>query len=436
MLLSSTKRKIISSLSILAFLNSGLCVCSQDYILGVGGEINTIIQSLNPDIPNRILVDSSTGWVHTGAPILPINTHQDLTITTDTPGSNGILTIDSATFNINNTNLNLLSIDMLFAGDSFIKAAGTTIHADDISAHDNASNSGGAAFNLTNSTLNIDAQTGLVGFNQDHANNGSSGGAIYVSDASSRVNMTMSNFNVNFADNSADGNGGAIANNGSVFITTVNGGNDYNSNTASGLGGAIYNNGLLSITTGSGAVNFNNNYQNNNTSDRNGIYNTAAGTINMNAATGRIYVNDGIAGQGTINKTGDGVLMLDVNGINKNFTGNFNADAGTTIVRTEFFTGNNNIAQNATLDIQNSGDVTLNQGDTWNGKVLLETGGKLLLDEFSNNPSSVFTQRGGNFIILTHGAVKIIGPAGCRQGLNLKDNWRGNNFLALFARRG
>ncbi len=383
----------------MAFLNSGLCVFAQDYPLPVGGDINAIIQSLNPDIPNRILIDSSTGWVHTGTPILPLDSQQNLTITTDTPGSNGILTIDNAALNINNTNLTLSSLDMLFAGDSFVNASGSTIHADNISAHDDNSNSGGAAFHLTNSTLNIDAQTGLVGFNQNHASNGSSGGAIYVSDTSSQVNLTASNFNVNFADNSADGNGGAISNNGSILITTVNGENDYNSNIASGLGGAIYNNGLLSITTGSGAVNFNNNYQNNNTSDRNGIYNTAAGTINMNATTGQIYINDGIAGEGTINKTGGGVLMFDINGINKNFTGTFNADAGTTVVRTEFFTGNNNIAQNATLDTQNSGDVTFNQGDTWNGTVLLKTDGKLLLDEFSNSQNSVFTQTGGDFTV-------------------------------------
>lgn len=152
--------------------------------------------------------------------------------------------------------------------------------------------------------------------------------------------------------NGSGTNGGAISNISTLKLTDVN----FTNNTASGLGGAIYNqSGDLTITAKNNNVTFSGN---NAASGGNDIY-IGGGNLTLDAqGNNTIIFNDGISGalsSGNIYKTGTGIL--DLNGDNSGFSGNFYQTNGTTNISHNFFSALNAI-QGGTLNCESGSALT------------------------------------------------------------------------------
>ena len=244
---------------------------------------------------------------------------------------------------------------------------------------------GGAIYN-TNTIANPDAKAEIANadFSQNKAQNG---GAIY-NDAS--MNIT----NVNITKNEAtNGSGGAIINSGTTTIKNAN----INENTAAEQGGAISNSGTMNIENavlkGNSAekeggaianssdltltdVSFENNsskvnggaifntgnltinssadqtmtFQNNTANGvKNDIYTTNGLTVN---ADGNVNILSGLAGSGTLEKNGDGIL--NISGVNENYAGDVQINDGTLVFHKQnsgdsYVSGSTNIEADAKL---------------------------------------------------------------------------------------
>ena len=165
------------------------------------------------------------------------------------------------------------------------------------------------------------------------------------------VNKTQLAINdVEISHASKDGNGSVLSHTNADAVTTITNANIHNNNST-GKGGAIYtNNGTLNLED----VTFANN---NHGAGANDIYIEGADTVvNYNTTTaGKISISSGIAGDGTLNKTGEEELKL--SGNNKDFTGNLVVNQGTlnftqTSDKDSYISG--------TTAIANAADVVIN----------------------------------------------------------------------------
>ena len=186
------------------------------------------------------------------------------------------------------------------------------------------------------------------------------GGAIYNS-----LNLLIESSEIsdNFVDSGLISEGGAIYNNTNGTITILNSNienNKVSSSTQSGNGGGIYNLGTLIIENS----NLENNYSVN--GKLNDIYNEN-GTITIKG-DGTTNILSGIEGSGTVNKNGAGVLNL--GGINENYTGDFNFEEGTInlLKNASYFSATGTVLgdsvnfnmQNGQINNINYGNLTLN----------------------------------------------------------------------------
>ncbi len=183
------------------------------------------------------------------------------------------------------------------------------------------------------------------------------GGAIYNS-------KSLVLENTIFADNHVDalftGAGGAIFNaeGGETTIRNSFLENNYISQEAQvGHGGAVYNVSILNIEGST----FRNNR--NRTGEGNDIYNSLDSSVINFSADNNIL--SGIAGIGTVNNSG----ILNLGGVNNNYTGNFNLNSGTlnllkgadyfSASNTAFSDGVNFNMQNGEINNINFGNMTL-----------------------------------------------------------------------------
>ncbi len=165
------------------------------------------------------------------------------------------------------------------------------------------------------------------------------------------VNKTQLAINdVEISHASKDGNGSVLSHTNADAVTTITNANIHDNNST-GKGGAIYtNNGTLNLED----VTFANN---NHGAGANDIYIEGADTVvNYNTTTAdKNSISSGIAGDGTLNKTGDEELKL--SGNNKDFTGNLVVNQGTlnftqTSDKDSYISG--------TTAIANAADVVIN----------------------------------------------------------------------------
>ena len=230
----------------------------------------------------------------------------------------------------------------------------TTLLDNYVTGDNNIFGYGGAVYNLGPLTLD---NVNLIGnYAQGESNAFLWGGGIYNNNS---LTIRNSSINGNHIDTDFIAQGGAIMNDSSGTINITNSvieNNYISSSSTEGNGGGIYNSGILNISK----TTFKNNM--NQYGELNDIYNT--GTINLESAN----ILSGIAGSGTLNKTGSGVLNL--GGINEKYTGNFNFEGGTlnllagadyfSASNTTFNNGINFNMQNGEINNINFGNLTLN----------------------------------------------------------------------------
>lgn len=230
----------------------------------------------------------------------------------------------------------------------------TTLLDNYVTGDNNIFGYGGAVYNLGPLTLD---NVNLIGnYAQGESNAFLWGGGIYNNNS---LTVRNSSINGNHIDTDFIAQGGAIMNDSSGTINITNSvveNNYISSSSTEGNGGGIYNSGILNISK----TTFKNNM--NQYGELNDIYNT--GTINLESAN----ILSGIAGSGTLNKTGSGVLNL--GGINEKYTGNFNFEGGTlnllagadyfSASNTTFDNGINFNMQNSEINNINFGNLTLN----------------------------------------------------------------------------
>ncbi|MDR1167484.1 MAG: hypothetical protein LBK53_01155 [Heliobacteriaceae bacterium] len=240
-----------------------------------------------------------------------------------------------------------------------------------------AANNGGAVSAFTGVTGNS-PYAGSSDFNItgtfENNSAGSSGGAVYINTGRGQSTV-VSNLSGDFTGNRA-ASGGAVynyANNNSAqaeaeAALNITGGTNFTNNSASN-GGAIYNDnqGLINLTTDAGNINFTGNTAVNLGND---IYQAnSKGVINVNGNSGVLTMDGGIAGLGTINKSGSGTLELTGTSDSSGFTGVFNSTGGITEVEGVMFSGQNNITD-STLYVSSPQNNIYYNANLYDGAVL------------------------------------------------------------------
>ena len=181
-----------------------------------------------------------------------------------------------------------------------------------------------------------------------HSDNG--GSVVIANNGSSTVNLD----NVNITSSSSNGKGGVINNTNSESFIINN--SELTKNTSNGLGGAIYTADDMTIidTDFSG---------NRDANGKNDIYAAGEDTVvNIVSANKDVSVSSGLAGNGTVNKSGNNDLNL--SGKNDDFTGNLNiADGDMNYTQSSssdtYILGNTNIGSGNTVTITNNrSDIT------------------------------------------------------------------------------
>ena len=205
---------------------------------------------------------------------------------------------------------------------------------------------GGALYNV--GTMSLDGATFDGNYAQGDTNSPSLGGAIY-----NNSNLTINNsvLKNNYVKSPYYADGGALYNdvNGNTTISdSLIENNRVDSSTSYSEGGALYNSGRLEIANST----LKNNFDKNN--DLNDIYNNSTGVVEFNGS-GTTNILSGIKGSGTLNKNGSG--MLNLGGINQNYTGTFDFNAGTVnlLAGSSYFNAQNtNFADNINFNIVNN----------------------------------------------------------------------------------
>ena len=202
----------------------------------------------------------------------------------------------------------------------------------------------------------------------------------------------------NFQNNNGGENGGVIQNNGGTI--TVNAGTSFTNNSAVNNGGAIYNTGVMNLSSSDmGDVVFNNNTANRGAD----IFQISTGVTNITGESGSVIISSGVAGEGKINKSGNGTLVL--NGDNSDYTGTFSQTAGKTTVNdgAEFFNGETAVS-GGTLEWLNSNDLDYTQTQKpkltlSGGNLIVGNTGKLTIDNGSSISDRVSVDLNGDLIL-------------------------------------
>lgn len=176
------------------------------------------------------------------------------------------------------------------------------------------------------------------------------GSVVIANNGSSTVKLD----NVNITSGSSDGNGGVINNTNSESFIINN--SELTNNKSGGLGGAIYTADNITIidTDFSG---------NSDSSGKNDIYVDGEDTVvDIVAANKDVSLSSGLAGNGTVNKSGNNDLNL--SGKNDGFTGSLNVVDGDlnytqSSASDTYISGNTNIGESNTVTItNNNSDIT------------------------------------------------------------------------------
>ncbi|MDR0398356.1 MAG: hypothetical protein LBH33_00915 [Endomicrobium sp.] len=172
------------------------------------------------------------------------------------------------------------------------------------------------------------------------------GGSISIKQKSASI-LFQGTTQVDFTSNSAR-NGGAIYTGGTINFecTSV----VFSENVATSSGGAVYvTSGLLNLDSSNGDIIFTGNQSGAGDAAGHDIY-LEAGTVIINGSSGRVVINDGIAGTelAKLNKVSNGLFLL--GGSNQYFRGTFLQTGGTTTVIGNYFTGKSSITSNSVLE--------------------------------------------------------------------------------------
>lgn len=288
--------------------------------LGAGNTVNHI---------SNCLFDSNVSGFNAGAIYSYGNTTIENTrFTNNSAGFRG-----GAIVNGNNSTLNLTA--SLFDGNTSQESGGAlyndatvntynTIFHNNKALHHETSGTDGKGGAIYNSGRGIlDLNSGTI-FSQNSA--AGEGGAIANTSALG-VNIA----GATFIENHSDVEGGAIWNSSQIDIK---GGTSFLNNSADGYGGAISNRRTLNLTSDeNGDIVFSGNSAG---VAGNDIYTLS--TMNIDGDSGTVLLSGGVAGRGAINKTNNGAVIFQGN--NSEYTGTYNQTDGTTAVSNgTFFTG-------------------------------------------------------------------------------------------------
>ncbi|MDR1244694.1 MAG: hypothetical protein LBJ98_01795, partial [Endomicrobium sp.] len=220
------------------------------------------------------------------------------------------------------------------------------------------------------------------------------GGAISSKQKSANIYF-QGTTEVDFTSNSAR-NGGAIYTGGTINFACSSA--VFSENVASSSGGAIYVNkdqgnasGLLYLDTSNGDIIFTGNQAGAGDAAGHDIY-LEAGTVIINGSSGRVVINDGIAGTdlAMLNKSSSGLFLL--GGTNQYFRGTFFQTGGTTTVVGNYFTGKSSITSNSVLEFSTGAvleggriglwdeavmDITTPENLTFSGEITGAEGSKI-----------------------------------------------------------
>ena len=280
---------------------------------------------------------------------------------------------NTGTLNIANSvftnNKSVIGGGSVISGGTIYNANSATIEGSVFS--NNESNGGSQGTNIYGGVINnyTDSSTLVIKnstFNSNVSVAGEGdrawGGVIYNDGDATIENSTIENNSISGGNNTTV-QGGAIYNtaNGTVNIIGSNIENNKTVSTSeNALGGGIYNLGTIIIENS----NLENNYSVN--GKLNDIYNEN-GTITIKG-DGTTNILSGIEGSGTVNKNGAGVLNL--GGINENYTGDFNFEEGTInlLKNASYFSATGTVLgdsvnfnmQNGQINNINYGNLTLN----------------------------------------------------------------------------
>ena len=286
-------------------------------------------------------------------------------------------------------------------------------------------------YNSNNLTIN----SGTFATNYSSAQD-NDGGAINNTGILTINNVSFDNLTTNF-------DGGAIGNTGgSVTINSTTGTLGFTNNDAGGYGGAISSkNGSITINANGGDVSFSSNRDHGGLGgfQSNDIYlNNSTLTLNSVGAGDTITITDGISGNGTVDKSGAGVLAL--SGNYAGFTGNYTQNAGTlnlgsslTVGATSNVSaGNVNLsgsgttltyggafAADASLDVGanttftltgTSGSLIVNPGDVWSGEIKVLDNSTMTLDSISGKVTDAtikYNQNNANLILKNNAGLTL-----------------------------
>lgn len=231
--------------------------------------------------------------------------------------SNDIMTINNSIFRNNYAEGSVIPYGGAIYNNGKVDIANSTFDNNYIQGEESMVSYGGALFNtgeMSISNCNITNNYGDGG-----ANTVTRGGAIYNNNQLTIDNSTLAG---NHIDAQFYGDGGALFNDAGGVATIKNSiieNNSVNSTSGQTDGGGAANSGTLIIE--------NSTFRNNSdTEGANDIHNYSGGIIEF-AGDGTTNILSGIDGEGTINKTGSGILNL--GGTNNNYTGSLKLEAGT-----------------------------------------------------------------------------------------------------------
>lgn len=289
-------------------------------------------------------------------------------------------TIGNVTFS-NNHALNSVSGDESNGGAMFIQGAPSVVMGNVMFLNNSSATRGGAIYN-GDSLIDI-AKGEFTG------NTSGSGGAVYMYDVTGNTVLNTGNGSKFASNRATNGNGGAITNyNGVVNVeanntfsgnqATGNGGAIYNAtyysetpartNIAGGTsftgnsaqkGGAIYNSGLLNLDSTADDITFSGNTAQQGSS----VYlDGAAAKLTIKGDSNSvIFEDDGaIAGNGNVEKTGNGTVSFKNNTNVAGFTGKYTHKGGKLELSESSQMFNNYEIQNGEFYIVNGSSATIN----------------------------------------------------------------------------
>ncbi len=291
-----------------------------------------------------------------------------------------------------------------------------SITFDNVKFTDNSSDNRGGAIYNGDTNITINGKGEFIG------NTSKTGGAVYNLDTTGNTKFTTGTGST-FKNNSAAGNGGAIAN----FDGVVNIGekNEFSGNTAQN-GGAIYNSNWqkTAVTNISGGTTF----SNNEASDKGGaIYNS--GTVNMDTSKGNIIFTDNKSANGAdIYLDGENSELI-VSGNNKNNKVSFGSENsiagdGKIVHQSE---GTFEIKDNKDLSgfsgtyTQTSGKTTLNNSTIFN-KYDISKGELELINGSTATIDGVDKKFSGSALTIADSTLNLETKVNADVNVNIKTN--------------